>query len=113
MLNHLTPRPSLPQLSPEQWLALHNAAAAMVNAGLEILDAIRGDADLEDDDPPEDDDGGGDCTDDEPGFDPISRTQANVLGHLSGSASGAGCVINGDCELNGDEGDYGGEVYGV
>lgn len=48
----------------------------------------------------EDDDGGGSFTDDEPGFDARSRRLANALG-----GGGAGCAINGDCELNGDEGE--------
>jgi hypothetical protein len=54
----------------------------------------------------EDDDGGGDCTDDESGFDKGSRLQANIRGHGWLGGSGAGCPINGDIELNGDEGDY-------
>ena len=43
-----------------------------------------------------------------PGFTPADRAIANLLGD-----TGAGCAINGDRELNGDEGDYGGEVDGV
>ena len=51
----------------------------------------------------EEDDGGGDvCTDDEPGFDKISRLTANAYA----GRPGAGCAINGDQELNGDEGDH-------
>jgi hypothetical protein len=61
----------------------------------------------------EDDDGGGDCTDDEPGFDKGSRLQANIRGHGWLGGGGAWCPINGDVELNGDEGDYGGEVDGI
>jgi hypothetical protein len=57
----------------------------------------------------EDDEGGGDTSGDEgePAFDARSRRVANLGGE------GAGCTINGDRELNGDEGDYGGEVCGV
>ena len=50
----------------------------------------------------EDEGGGDDLTEDTPGFDVRSRAMANAYG------DGAGCPLNGDVELNGDEGDYSG-----
>jgi hypothetical protein len=90
------------------WIEWHTMRGAAKHGA----NACGWNEDDEDSDPPEDDDGGGDCTDDEPGFDPLSRHEANVLGRRI-YGGGAGCAINGDRELNGDEGDYGGEVDGV
>ena len=47
MLGNITPIRPAPQFSPEQLAAIAGAAGAMINAGLEILDAISGDPDLE------------------------------------------------------------------
>ena len=47
MLSNITPIRPAPQFSPEQLAAIAGAAGAMVNAGLEILNAIGGDPDVE------------------------------------------------------------------
>ena len=71
----------------------------------------RSGEDDEDDDPAEDDDGGGDCTDDEPGFDGLSRAQANLLGSCD-NGGGAGCPLAdpGGCEHDGREPDVDAEI---
>ena len=75
--------------------------AHVAEFAIALQDLFLADPDAEEHDPAEDGDGGGEeCTDDEPGFDRKSRAIVNRYGE------GAGCAINGDAELNGDELDY-------
>jgi hypothetical protein len=93
MLDNVIPLRRGPQLSAEQLAALVRAAGAMVNAGLEILDALVGDPDLE---------ANGDEF--EPDGDELDHNGSPEEDEIPFRGSGPGCLLSDD--------DYGTEEAG-